>query len=252
MKRSISNRLVINTLGIALFVVLWEVVSLMVGERTFIFPGPLETCKEMIRMLKGSYVYDCIFLTMIRMIGGFAIAFALALILGILAGNNPFLEQLMRPTISMLRSIPTACLVYLFLVIIGARMTPMYIVILIAFPILYESVASGIRNVPEEVLEAAAVDGAGYLATTFSIKLPMAVPYIATGLISTFGLSLKIEIMAEVLTGYTKSGLGSAILAAQRSDPTNMVPVFAYGLIVIILVMLCDFIALLANHQRHN
>ena len=60
------------------------------------------------------------------------------------------------------------------------------------------------------------------------------------GVASSFALSLKIEIMAEVITGYTRMGLGSAILAAQRSDPTNMVPVFAYSLVAIVVMLIVD------------
>ena len=64
-----------------------------------------------------------------------------------------------------------------------------------------------------------------------------------TGIASSFALSLKIEIMAEVITGYTRLGLGSAILSAQRSDPTNMVPVFAYSLVAIVIMLVFDSVA---------
>ena len=48
--------------------------------------------------------------------------------------------------------------------------------------------------------------------------------------------------MAEILTGDTRSGLGCAILAAQRNDPTNMIPIFAYSLIAIICVLTIDLL----------
>ena len=68
-------------------------------------------------------------------------------------------------------------------------------------------------------------------------------PYIVVGIASSFGLSLKIEIMAEVITGYTRLGLGSAILAAQRSDPTNMVPIFAYSFVAIVVMLVFDLLS---------
>ena len=53
--------------------------------------------------------------------------------------------------------------------------------------------------------------------------------------------------MAEILTGDTKNGLGSAILYSQKSDPTNMTLIFAYSLIAIIFVLL---IQLLSKYLR--
>lgn len=243
MKKFISNKIVLEILGIILFVILWQVLAMLIGENTFIFPGPKITFIEAIKLLKESYIYKCLYQTMLRMVGGFAIAFVLAFIFGILAGNNEKLEILFSPTMSILRSLPTATLVYLFLVIAGARITPLFIVVLVSFPILYENVTAGIKSTPKIFVEAAKLDSANTLNTIFRIRLPLAVPYILVGVVTSFALSLKIEIMAEVITGYTRLGLGSAILAAQRNDPTNMVPVFAYSLVAIVLVLIFDTIS---------
>ena len=66
--------------------------------------------------------------------------------------------------------------------------------------------------------------------------------YILLGISSSFALSFKIEIMAEILTGNTSLGLGSAILSAQRNDPTNMIPIFSYSLLTVIFVLLISFV----------
>ena len=68
-------------------------------------------------------------------------------------------------------------------------------------------------------------------------------PYIIVGMISTFSLSFKIEIMAEVITGYTRNGLGSLIKGAQISDPTDLTPVFAYSLIAVVLMLIVTLAA---------
>ena len=49
--------------------------------------------------------------------------------------------------------------------------------------------------------------------------------------------------MAEVITGSSLPGLGSAILGARSSDPTNMVPVFGYSLIAVGLMLMIDYLA---------
>ncbi len=239
MKKFISNKYVLTIFGCILFLLLWLLISAIINDTTMIFPDPLKTFKETWRILtKGKFIYVCIGWTMYRMLIGFVVSFALAMIFGILAGNFKSLRYIFQPIIVALKSIPTAALVFLFLVITNAKYAPIYIVILISFPILYEAITAGIANISEELLEAAKVDGSKFLRTTFKIRLPLALPYIFVGIASSFALSFKIEIMAEIITGYTKDGLGSAILFAQRNDPSNMVPIFAYSLIAIIFILL--------------
>lgn len=242
MRKFISNK-TYHFIGMILLFVLWYLLAIIIGKQDSIFPGPLETFKVAFSMLKTSYVYRCIIQSITRMLIGFIISFIFALLFGIIAGNNKAIKEILKPFITSLKAIPTACLVYLFIVLSGSRIAPMYIVMLISFPILYESISGGIENVDSSITNALLVDGASYLKRNFRVYLPLALPYIAVGLASSFSLSFKIEIMAEVITGYTRLGLGSAILAAQRSDPTNMVPVFAYGLIAVILMLIIDMLS---------
>lgn len=237
-KKFITNKYVLTILGCILFFLIWLIISLAVGETTMIFPDPFSTIKESFSILSKDYVYKCLGWTMLRMVIGFTVSFILAMVFGVLAGHFPSLKTIFNPTIIALKSIPTAALVFLFLVISGARYAPIYVVILISFPILYEAIAAGVNNIPDEIIDATRVDGSRSLTTALKIRLPLSIPYILVGIASSFALSFKIEIMAEIITGDTRHGLGSAISAAQKNDPTNMVPIFAYSLIVIIFILL--------------
>ena len=244
MKRFISNKNIRFILGLLLLVILWQALAIYIDEKTMVFPGPIQTIKYTIVLLGRPYTYKCIFNTLLKMFGGFIISFLLALIFGCLSGNFDLFEDLLNPTIITLRSIPTVSLVYLFIVLVGFKMAPMLLVILICFPIIYQGVLEGIKNIPIEIIKASKVDGAGFLINTFKVKLPLAIPYILTAMISSFSLAFKIEIMAEVITGSTFAGIGSAILGARSSNPTDMIPIFAYSLIAIIIMLIIDFISL--------
>ncbi len=247
MKKFITNKYVLTILGCFLFLTIWIVISLVVNDTKMIFPDPLSTVKETFRILSKQYVYKCIGWTMYRMLIGFTISFISALIFGIFAGHFKWLKTLLNPIIIALKSIPTAALIFLFLIISGARYAPIYIVVLISFPILYEAISAGISNVPSELIEASRVDGAKWYDIAFKIRLPMSLPYILVGIASSFALSFKIEIMAEIITGDTRNGLGSAISAAQKSDPSNMTVIFAYSLIAIVFILLITILEDLAT-----
>ena len=219
----------------------WQAFSMLLGEETMLFPGPVKTFEHAFQLLESPYTWKCISSTMMRMLDGFFLSFGLALLLGVPAGNFEAFEVFLAPFITMLRAIPTASLVYLFIVLAGFRKAPVYLVTLICFPIIYEGVRTGIANTPETILQAARLDKASFFKENLAIRLPLAMPFVIASAASAFSLSFKIEIMAEVITGSSIPGLGSAIAGVRAADPTNMVPVFSYSLIAVGLMLVIDF-----------
>ena len=242
MKRFISNKFILFALGTLFVILLWVICSLLFDKNGAIFPNPILTMEKFGLILADSYTYKCLGYTFLRMLMGFGLSFIVALLFGVLAGNNENIYQFFKPLTVVIKSIPTVALVFLFLVMINAKNAPIFVVFVICFPILYEGVVGGIKNVNKDVIEASKVDGANYLKGTMFIKLPLAIPYIIVSIVSSFALSFKIEIMAEVITGYTRNGLGSVIHYTQVEDPTNMAGIFAYSLLAIIIMLLVSLL----------
>lgn len=242
MKKYISNKVVLFALGIIFVIGLWFLISLLFDKNGVIFPSPILTFKQFGILLTERYTYSCLGYTFLRMILGFLISFIAALILGTFAGNHQILYDFLKPLIVFIKSVPTVALVFLFIVLIAPKDAPIFIVSIVCFPIIYESVVGGIKHVDKSIIESAQVDGGNYLKTTLYIKLPLAVPYIVVGMLSSFALAFKIEIMAEVITGATKNGLGSVIHYVQSEDPTNMVTIFAYALFAIIIMLIVSLL----------
>ena len=110
----------------------------------------------------------------------------------------------------------------------------------------------GIKNIDKDVLNSSRVDGANYFTRLFRIKLPLSLSYIAVGLASSFALSIKTSIMAEIITGDTEYGLGCAIRDARQRDPSDMTPLFAIALITIIIVMIFSLISYILKRKFKN
>ena len=242
MKRFISNKFVLFALGILFVIALWFVLSLCFDINGGIFPSPIATFKEFGTLLTDPYSFQCLGYSFLRMIIGFSISFLAALVVGIFAGNHQEVYDFLKPLMVVIKSIPTVALVFLFVVLITPRNAPIFVVIVICFPILYEAVAGGFRKVEKDLVDASQVDGANYFDRVLFIKLPLSIPYIVIGIASSFSLSFKLEIMAEVITGYTRNGLGSVIHYTQQQDPTNLAGVFAYSLFAIIFMLLISLL----------
>ena len=248
MKKFISNKFTLFGLGILFVIALWFILSLCFDVNGGIFPSPIATFKEFGTLLSDPYSYKCLGYTFLRMIIGFSISFLFALIVGIFAGNHDSLYMFLKPLMTVIKSIPTVAIVFLLIVLTKPRYAPIFVVVIICFPILYEAVVGGIKRIDKELVQASEVDGADYFKRVLYIKLPLSIPYIIVGIASSFSLSFKIEIMAEVLTGYTKNGLGSVIHYVQQEDPTNLTGVFAYSLFAIIFMLLITLFEQVIKH----
>ena len=192
----------------------------------------------MFKLLGQRKTYGYLGFSIIRLLVGFIASFILAFLLGILVNNSEALYNFFTPIITFFKAAPTATFVFLFLVLFGGRNAPALVVIVMTFPILYESIVSALRSTEETVLDAAKIDGASKVKTLFFVQLPLGTPFIVLGLVSTFGMAFKVEIMAEIITGITKGGIGTMINISQLIDATDLTPMFAYSMMAIILVLI--------------
>lgn len=243
MQKSILNKKIIYLSGIVFCLVLWSLISLVFDDKQLIFPNIFKVLKYTFTLLSGPYLYKCLFNTLLRMLCGFIIALMLGLFFGIIAGMSEKVRIFLAPLMIILKTIPTASLVFLFLVLSGAKNTPVYIVTLISFPILYEATSSGFINTDKDIIDTLKIENGKQIDKIIRIRLPLALPYLHTGIASCLGLSFKIEIMAEILAGSTTKGLGSAISFIQKSDPSNMTGIFAYSLVAIAIAVIFDLIS---------
>ena len=224
-------------------------ISLSQGSGNLIFPDPLTVFKDFFMMLGKSNTYIRIGWTLLRTLEGFGIALLIAIILGTLAGLIKKVQVILKPLMIVFKSAPTAAFVFLFLVLFGGKYAPIYVVSLLATPILYESIIAGFNNIPQEIEDALKVDANGKINSILKVKIPLSIPFFMVGLASSFALSLKTEIMAEIITGGTHMGLGTAIYAYRIMDPTNLSPIFAITLIAITIVLIVDLLGYLVKKR---
>ena len=236
-------------LGFLFLIGVWFLVSALVDINSMVFPSPWNTFRLMFELLGQRKTYGYLGFSIIRLLVGFIASFILAFLLGILVNNSEALYNFFTPIITFFKAAPTATFVFLFLVLFGGRNAPALVVIVMTFPILYESIVSALRSTEETVLDAARIDGASKVKTLFFVHLPLGTPFIVLGLVSTFGMAFKVEIMAEIITGITKGGIGTMINISQLIDATDLTPMFAYSMMAIILVLIVSIVTSILKNK---
>ena len=164
-----------------------------------------------------------------RVYGGFALALAVALPLGMLIGRVPLVRQLLDPTIQILRPIPVTAWLPLAMIIFGlGPRSAFFLVFLGAFyPVLVNTIF-GVRSVEPRLFEAASMLGCTGSAQFFRVVLPAALPSIFTGMRLGLGFAWVVIVVGE-MTG-VQTGLGAIIMEARQLSRTEIV---ISGMIVI-------------------
>src|SRR2546425_1237550 len=178
-----------------------------------------------------------------------SIAFVLSLAIGVWAARN---ERVFRWAIALsgvLYTIPTLAFLALLIPIVGLGRTNA-IICMVAFSlmIMIRNVATGIREVPQEVIEAARGMGMNPSEILVRIELPLALPVIVAGL----RIATVTVISVAVVAAYVNAGgLGTIIFSGISNDFAPKIWVGA--LTSCALAVAADFgLASLEGRLRHR
>ncbi len=137
-----------------------------------------------------------------RVFGGFALAVLVGIPVGLAIGMSKNIQYALDPFIQIFKPVsPLAwlpLLLFAFKDIDNTAMSTIFITSI--WPIIINT-ALGVKNVSEDYLNVAKVLRFTALEKVFQIILPVAVPYIFTGMRLSLGIAWLVIVAAEMLTG---------------------------------------------------
>ncbi|MCK8602838.1 ABC transporter permease [Desulfoferrobacter suflitae] len=166
---------------------------------------------------------------------------------GILMARNNLVEQLLRPFLDAMQTMPSFVYLIPALMLFGLGKVPaVFATIIYAVPPVIRLTNVGIRQVPQTVLEAAESLGSSSRQILFNVQLPLAFPSIMVGVNQTTMMALSMVVVASMIGA---RGLGLEVLLA-----INRIEVgrgFEAGLSIVFLAIIIDRIThALAARQR--
>ena len=155
---------------------------------------------------------------------------------GVWAALEPRVEKASRPILDAMQTIPA--FVYFLPLIglfgIGAVNAAVATVIYAVAPVI-RLTTLGIRQVPEQTVEAARVFGSNRRQTLFKVQIPLALPTILTGLAQTIMMALGIVVLAVFVAA---GGLGENVLQSLSQRRTGRG--IAAGLAIVAVAMVLE------------
>jgi nitrate/nitrite transport system permease protein len=180
---------------------------------------------------------------------GFSLAAVVGVALGVLVGQSVWAMRGLDPIFQVLRTIPP--LAWLPLSLAGfrdAQPSALFVIFITSIWPIIINTAVGVRNIPQDYRNVAAVIRLSWWEVFYKITLPATVPYIFTGLRIGVGLAWLAIVAAEMLIGGV--GIGFFIWDAWNSSRISdiIVALVYIGLIGFLLDRLIAFVGRLVGH----
>lgn len=215
--------------------VIWHLLTY--GRKYSLIPPPSDVALSLYDLAFGGINDDAysqslmthLLASISRVYGGFAIAVAVAVPLGLMIGRIPLIRGLLDPTLQIMRPVPVTAWLPLSMIMFGlGPRSAFFLVCLGAFyPILVNTIF-GVRSVDPRLFEAASMLGCQGTAQFFRVVLPASLPAIFTGLRLGLGFAWVVIVVGE-MTG-VQTGLGAIIMEARQLSRTEII---ISGMIVI-------------------
>jgi ABC-type nitrate/sulfonate/bicarbonate transport system permease component len=205
-----AGELLVPVVSIAAALGLWELVSRagLISEQDL--PAMSTSVSELWSMLQTGEFWKNLGYTVRGWGIGLAIAVGLAVPLGVLLGSSEFAARAFRVPIEFMRPIPSAVLIPLLFLTLGANFkSEVFLAAFGAFWPLLVQTMYGVRDVDPIAIDTGRSFGVGRLERLVRITLPSSLPYIATGLRISSTVSLILAFTAELFMG--TPGLGQAM-----------------------------------------
>jgi NitT/TauT family transport system permease protein len=238
---------------ILVFLAIWQIGVVVYQVPAYLLPPPTMIAQTFVdefpRLLRHGWI------TTYEMLGGYALAVAVALPLAIAITSSKRFDEFVMPTMLFFQVVPKVAIAPLFLVWFGVGTTPKVLVAFLIsfFPIVIDA-AVGLRSMSPEMNDLARSMGASRMQVFAQFRLPTSLPYLFSGLKVAATLAIAGAVVGEFV-GADK-GLGYLLLTTNSNMETSLMfaTIVALTIIGLAFFYLVEFVEslLIPWHVTHR
>jgi glycine betaine/proline transport system permease protein len=174
--------------------------------------------------------------TLTQVVAGVLLSVLIAIPVGIWAGRRPKVEAALGPILDALQTIPSFVYIIPVVILFTVGQVPGLIAsVLYAIVPGIRITALGIKQVPEESVEASRTFGATRRQTMFGVRIPLAAPTIMAGVNQVIMMVLAMVIIAGLVGG---GALGFETVRAVTTSDTGLG--FEVALAIVVMAIILD------------
>ena len=193
-------------------------------------------------------LWDKLMSTVSIMLVSMLVTLLIGVPMGIVMAKSRTLRRVLNPVLDMMQTLPSFVYLIPVLMLFGlGRVPAVFATTVYALPPLMRLTELGLRQLPEDVLEASQAFGATPLQQLFSVELPLARPSIMAGLNQAVMMSLAMVVIASMIGA---KGLGEDVLSSINN--LDMGQGVQAGLAIVMLAVVFDRITQAYGRSRRE
>ena len=226
-------------LGILFIFIIWSLLYISF-QNDYIVPSVSKTIESFFSLFKESNTYKVLGFTVLRLLLSISVSFILGVLLALLSYLFYRVKAFLHPIMVLLKTLPVAVVIILILIMFTREYAPLYVVGVVALPLIYAISLSGFESIDSYIKDEIRLLTTNNIQVVRKIYLPLSFPYLLTAAVQSFGLGLKVLVMAEYLS-QPKYSIGNEIVF-YKDIAISMEYVYAWSIILIIFVLLFEFL----------
>lgn len=217
---------------IAIVLLAWRLAGWKVAAFTAVSMGLLGGWNPILPHLD---VWDETMTTLALIVTSVLISVIVGVPLGVAASKSDRFEFILRPVLDAMQTTPSFVYLIPVVMLIGlGAVGGVFAVVVFAIPPMIRLTNLGIREVDQEVVEAAYSFGATPRRVLFDVELPLAMRTIMAGLNQTLMLSLSMVVIASIIGA---PGLAQLVLRGIRALDFGSGAIGGVGLVLLAIVL---------------
>ena len=234
MRRSKLHSALACAAGLLLLALIIQAASALKGDR-LVFPSVPAILRALGALLSRPKTWKQIGTTLVHLLLCMGISTCVGILIGLAEGILPLLRQLLRPAMTLLRSLPMIVLIILLMVVSDYRHVPVLAGCFVLVPLISEAACEGCLRIEPELMDVWRLNSRLSLPVIRQVYLPLMAGYLKQSYVNAAGMGLKLAVTAEYLV-QTRDSLGKAVYSSVYFN--EYAEVYAYALIMVALVLL--------------
>ncbi|TDT69707.1 NitT/TauT family transport system permease protein [Hypnocyclicus thermotrophus] len=218
------------------WILIWGLIAKIVNN-SILIPSPIETFKTLLSLVNKANFWYTIFFTVYRVLIGVLLSIFLGTFLSIFAIYSKILKDFFEPIITAIKSTPVMSFIVIALVWFKSGIVPIFINVLVCFPIIYTNILEGINSIDKKILNMAKLYKVKNIYIIKDIYIPATKNFLASGIIMSLGLGFKVTIASEILS-VPRYSIGLNLLESKTLLETQ--ELFAWTIIIVFLSLLFE------------
>ncbi len=225
-----------NLIVLLFWLAVWQLIVLLVDNR-LLLPAPLDVLGRISELVLSLEFWRITAMSLGRILLGVVCAVAFGVALAVATSCSGLLRSLFAPLITVIKSTPVASFIILLILWIGRDILPSVIVVLMALPVVWSNVSTGIAQTDPRILQMAKIFRFSAWRKLRRIYVPSVMPHFLAACRSCLGLAWKAGVAAEVLTVPAVS-IGKMLYESKLYWET--LDLFAWTVVVIICSLIIE------------